>query len=203
MPAAKSTAQPKGWPSDPTLRYITKPTYSVSISPSIQQSLHALPTNSSLKPIVITQLPLTPCPLVRITPITTPTHPAFKQYGLFTARSLPADSLIIIYLGHVHTSTDTDPESDYDLSMDRELQIGVDARGQGNEARYINDYRGVASNANAEFRDCWIQTGDKFERRVGVFVKKGEKKGIGKGQEILVSYGKGFWNERSSTGAAP
>jgi hypothetical protein len=41
------------------------------------------------------------------------------------------------------------------------------------------------------------------EKRVGVFVlsagKSGKRaKGIGRGQEILVSYGKGFWTERQS-----
>ena len=73
----------------------------------------------------------------------------------------------------------------------------------GNEARFINDYRGVREDGpNAEFRDCWVEIGKSMlERRIGVFVlssgKKGKReKGIGKGEEIVVSYGKGFWQHR-------
>jgi SET domain-containing protein len=194
MPGNNSATLPKGWPIDPSLKYISKSGYAASLSLSTLRSLHALPPKSE----VISQPLQSPCPLVRITSITSPTHPAHNQHGLFATRSLPPESLIIIYLGLVHSSEDTDPDSDYDLSMDRELGIGVDARYQGNEARFINDYRGVSDKANAEFRDCWIRIGDKVERRIGVFVKKDVKKGIGKGQEILVSYGKGFWNERLS-----
>ena len=97
---------------------------------------------------------------------------------------------------------DLDPhaDSDYDLSLDRELGIGIDAHGMGNEARFINDYRGVAEKANAEFRECW--DGRTGERGMGVWVlgegKKasGKGKGVRKGQEILVSYGRGFWGAR-------
>jgi hypothetical protein len=75
----------------------------------------------------------------------------------------------------------------------------------GNETRFINDYRGVsAAGPNAEFRDVLVDFGNgMLERRIGVFVLSGGKlkggkraKGIAKGGEILVSYGKGFWNER-------
>ena len=71
-----------------------------------------------------------------------------------------------------------------------------------------NDYRTIADRPNAEFRDCFIQVksqkradGMKWERRVGVFVlsagKAGKRKGgIKAGEEILVSYGKGFWESR-------
>lgn len=122
-----------------------------------------------------------------------------------------------------------DQESDYVISLDRESGIAVDARRVGNEARFINDYRGVPvegrartrGRANAEFRDVWvavagvkgrkgsdgrrenegpgmnggIMEADGFERRVGVFVASG-KRGIARGEEILVSYGKGFWDAR-------
>jgi hypothetical protein len=62
----------------------------------------------------------------------------------------------------------------------------------------------VASLPNAEFRDIYVEAAaGKVEKRVGVFVlsagKSGKRaKGIGRGQEILISYGKGFWMERQS-----
>ncbi|KAF2478042.1 uncharacterized protein BDR25DRAFT_321170 [Lindgomyces ingoldianus] len=141
----------------------------------------------------------------RITRIVTPSHPANGQYGLFARQHLPPDSFILPYLGYVHDKTDTDEQSDYDLSLDRNLGIGVDASKMGNEARFINDYRGVSTGPNAEFRDFFVDIGNgKGEKRIGVFVlsvgKSGKRvKGIAKGEEILISYGKGFWTERQKT----
>lgn len=89
----------------------------------------------------------------------------------------------------------------------------------GNEARFINDYRGVADRPNAEFKEVWNErrkergmvsqpTADQLSFSVtvtyvvsqGVWVlpegKSGKGKGIKKGQEILVSYGRGFWGAR-------
>ncbi len=88
--------------------------------------------------------------------------------------------------------------SNYDLSLDRELGIGIDADKKGNEARFINDYRGVKDRSNAEFKEIW--DGRKGERGMGVWVlsegRSGKQKGIRKGEEILVSYGRGFWGAR-------
>ena len=114
----------------------------------------------------------------------------------------------MLYLGYVHGPGphDTDPASDYDLSLDQELGVGVDARSMGNESRFVNDYRGVRNaGPNAEFRDCVVQVGTgkgkgRWERRIGVFVLGAGRggsgrrgRGIRKGEEVLVSYGKGFW----------
>lgn len=110
-------------------------------------------------------------------------------------------------MGYVHGPADLDEDSDYDLSLDRELGVGVDASKMGNEARFINDYRGVSTGPNAEFRLVFIDVGKgQVEKRMGVFVlsagKSGKRaKGIEKGKEILVSYGKGFWAERFGTDA--
>ncbi|RMX98252.1 hypothetical protein D0868_10195 [Hortaea werneckii] len=132
--------------------------------------------------------------------------------GLFAAEHLIPDAFIIAYRGHVHTNSlsDCDPHSDYDLSLDRELGLSVDAATSGNESRFANDYRGIAERPNAEFRDCFIQVpcskradGFRWERRVGIFVlsagKAGlRKKGIREGEEIVVSYGKGYWEGRKT-----
>ena len=104
--------------------------------------------------------------------------------------------------------------SDYDLWLDRDANVAVDAARTGNEARFVNDYRGTGRRPNAEFRECWdVRRG---ERVMAVFAlpagkKAGKKKkdggggggfggvgggGIKKGEEILVSYGKGFWEQR-------
>lgn len=134
-----------------------------------------------------------------------------------------------------HSCSDSDPKtlqidmdaaaasSDYDLSLHRELGVGIDASTCGNEARFINDYRGIRATPNARFEEHWVRLplsrgppreswprdvgGDakrwKWELRMGVCVlgirrdgKGGGKRGILAGDEIVVSYGKGFWRER-------
>lgn len=93
-------------------------------------------------------------------------------------------------------------ESDYDLWIDKEADVAVDAAGEGNEGRFVNDYRGVRERSNAVFGMGWCERWG--EVCVGVWVsgkegrmKNGKKDGIRKGEEILVSYGKGFWEERN------
>jgi hypothetical protein len=197
---AAKTVQPKQWPAG--IDYLTKPVYSKTISSADLPRLN-------LKPVSIEAIPPSngSCCLVRITSITAPAHPAQGQYGLFAASRLSAGSFILFYLGFVHSESDADVTSDYDLSLDRELGIGVDATNMGNEARFINDYRGISSSGpNAEFKEVWIPVGKgEAEKRMAVYVlpagKSGKRaKGIGKGEEILVSYGKGFWKERNGDG---
>lgn len=160
-------------------------------------------------------LPSGPISHIKITNITDQTHPAFKQQGLFAGKNLEPNSFIIVYCGHMHGPDDlTSQDSDYDLMLDRDLNIGIDASRIGNEARFINDYRGVrAVGPNAEFRDIWIDLGHgQVLKGIGVFVltagnskggkDPGRSKGIKKGDEILVSYGKGFWSHRSEVGGS-
>jgi len=61
----------------------------------------------------------------------------------------------------------------------------------GNEARFINDYRGISSKANAIFRDGRTPTG---ELTMSIW---SANEGIRKGEEILVSYGKSWWRSRA------
>lgn len=107
---------------------------------------------------------------------------------------LPAKSIILDYLGYVHDPSDLDKTSDYDLSLDSELGVGIDASKMGNEARMVNDYRGVPGferpNVVFETRRVGGGTG---ELRMALWVGS---KDIKKGTELCVSYGKGFWQER-------
>ena len=199
--AAKSVAGsgvPKGWPLEVT--YISAPIYSKALSTDLNAP-NSTGSTSTLSSTI--SLPLGPSQVVRIGAISDPSHPANGQHGLFAVRHLAPDTLILPYLGFVHGKEDADPNSDYDLSLDRDLGIGVDATKFGNEARFINDYRGVSpAGPNAEFREMWVDTGNgKSEKIMGVYVlsagRSGKRsKGIAKGEEILVSYGKGFWSER-------
>lgn len=192
---------PKNWPED--LPYLNSPAYSSSLSKSQLQSLQAKPFPSSDLREIPRDLKLGPCTNVKITPISDPGHPACGQAGLFATRPLPPATLILPYLGEVHPSDSVaHASSDYDLWLDRGADVAVDASARGNEARFVNDYRGVpgATRPNAEFCEVWdVRRG---EKGMAVFVLPEGKRervkggGISKGQEILVSYGKGFWGKR-------
>lgn len=202
MSPSKATGDvPKGWPSATT--YLHSPCFSKKLGSDKADGL-LCPASESPSGTQIRQSN-GPYSNVRITPVLARSHPAHGQNALRATQHLPPDTFILPYLGYVHDQSDTDEASDYDLSLDRELSIGVDATHMGNEARFINDYRGISHAPNAEFRDIFVSVANnKVEKRVGVFVlsagKSGKRtKGISSGQEILVSYGKGFWTERRST----
>ena len=189
---------PKGWPQD--VRYLHTSSFSKTLTKDILDALNAKPASQTALRTVNG-----PSPNVTIRAINDSRHPANGQYGLFASKHLAPDSFVLFYIGHVHGEQDSDMTSDYDLALHRDLGIGVDASKAGNEARFINDYRGVTEKGpNAEFREAWGDLGNgRFERRMGVFVlpavKSGRRAGgIKKGEEILVSYGKGFWKERKT-----
>lgn len=68
----------------------------------------------------------------------------------------------------------------------------MDARRSGNEARFVNDYRGIYEKPNAVFRDIRLSEG---ELRMSIW---SSSEGITKGDEIVVSYGKSWWRARSN-----
>ncbi|KAH8816179.1 hypothetical protein F5884DRAFT_775271 [Xylogone sp. PMI_703] len=207
--SSSSQELPKNWPSG--VSYITAPILSKSLTSSHIEQLRS-PGKDCIKGPQ--NIPRGPCSLVRITPISSPTHPACGQCGLFATRDLKPGTFILRYLGEIHPSSngadeskgmsvevsdvDRHAESDYDLSLDRELGLGIDADKMGNEARFVNDYRGIADKPNVEFKEIWDEV--KKERGMGVWVlaegKSGKGKGVKKGEELLVSYGRGFWAAR-------
>ncbi|KAH6842797.1 hypothetical protein B0I37DRAFT_330281 [Chaetomium sp. MPI-CAGE-AT-0009] len=225
-----ATPLPINWPSH--IPYLAAPSYSPHLTPAHLRDLRTRPEDpSDPLPEIPRDLKPGPCPSVRITPITDPAHPAHGQAGLFATRDLAPGALILPYLGEVHIGTapfgrppngggggggggsgsDQDgyydyAGSDYDLWLDRDADLAVDAARAGNEARFVNDYRGVPGRggrkANAEFRVVW--DGRRGERCMAVFVLPAGKRatgrarvvGVARGEEVLVSYGRGFWQGR-------
>ena len=192
---------PKEWTEGTT--YLRAPSYSKKLTKNKLDTLLLSKADlSSKEPVLTTRGPYAN---VKVTPISNASHPAHGQHGLYAAQHLAPGTFILPYLGFVHDQTDLDEASDYDLSLDRESSIAVDASKMGNEARFINDYRGISTGPNAEFRDVLVDVGFGIvEKRIGVFVlgagKSGKRlRGIGRGEEILISYGKGFWAERRSS----
>ncbi|KAK1220947.1 hypothetical protein PQX77_016243 [Marasmius sp. AFHP31] len=158
--------------------------------------------------------------VVAIRRIADDAHPANGQHGLFAMKKIPARTHILDYIGElravferqssaqsIHQSPhagelhcDDRPSSDYDLSLHRFQSgesIGIDASTTGNEARFINDYRGIQAKPNALFTDYRTASG---ELRMGIWSGNEE---IKKGSEILVSYGKSWWKERAQAEQEP
>lgn len=211
MPAqllpASTPVLPANWALE--IIYLTQPFYSRLLDRSTLQQLCPKPL---VRGHLDTAHPPGPCRSVRIKKITAPDHPAFGQCGLFANQTLQPGQWVLDYLGYIHPASEADQDSDFDLSLDRELQggVGIDARRMGNEARFVNDYRGVpervkctsarsgkkkaaSAGPNVEFSERIVQgTG---ERRLCIVVGK-EK--VNKGEELCVSYGKGFWRERGA-----
>ncbi|KAF9243869.1 SET domain protein [Melanogaster broomeanus] len=129
--------------------------------------------------------------IVRIKSISDPAHPARGQYGLFALKTIKPRTHIIDYIGEVHCQERL--TSDYDLSLCRSqdgINVGIDASAMGNEARFVNDYRGIQGKPNAEFVEYRTAAG---ELRMSIW-STGDS--IKKGNEILVSYGKSWWRSR-------
>lgn len=184
---------PSGWPSD--VKYILEQKFATDLPAKLRQRV----LGTSAKPSSASK-----CTWVSIEEISSASHPANGQLGLFSTKKIPPNTLILDYFGEVHD--DDRDDSDYDLALLRlssseaaslglgnePISLGVDSQHMGNEARFINDYRGVAESPNAEFKDHMVEVDG--ELRMGVF---SGPKGVGKGKEILVSYGKGWWKARN------
>ncbi|CAO3636578.1 unnamed protein product [Cunninghamella echinulata] len=126
---------------------------------------------------------------IKIKKITDKSHPCCGAYGLIAAQTLLPRQLILDYLGVVEYKTYSDT-SDYVLRYG--IDLSIDAEKYGNEGRFCNDFRGVASGPNV----CFLNYLDEQTQRirVGIFVLGNRK--IKKGEELLVTYGKSFWTNR-------
>ncbi|KEY67671.1 hypothetical protein S7711_03924 [Stachybotrys chartarum IBT 7711] len=202
----ETMSKPKNWPG--TLPYLTAPLLCRTLTASHLVAIRTKPPPSADIPSVAAAATQTPSPLVRIQAISDPAHPAHGQHGLFAARDLRPGTLVLAYLGRVHAGGASSDRSDYDLWLDRAADVAVDAAAEGNEGRFVNDYRGVRGRANAEFGNVWCERWGQLCVGVWVLGKRnagGAREGVGirKGEEILVSYGKGFWQERQREDDGP
>lgn len=207
MATSKATPLPKNWPSE--INYLRQPSLSAAIPPAVLRLLNTPTAATASHPRLALQSIPSPNYYVVITPISAVTHPARGECGLFATRTLPPSTFILPYIGHIHSDdpSDTDSASRYDISLDRELGLSIDAANEGNEARFVNDYRHISDKPNAEFKDCWVQVAPgKWERWIGIYVlsagKAGKRSaGIKAREEILVSYGKSFWKDNTAESA--
>lgn len=115
---------------------------------------------------------------IKIKKITDSSHPCCGAYGLVAAQNLAPRQLILDYLGVVEYKSYSST-SDYVLRYG--IDLSIDAEKCGNEARFFNDFRGVATGPNVCFLNYLDERTERI--RVGVFVL-GNKK-IKKGEELV------------------
>lgn len=127
------------------------------------------------------------CKSARITKITDPSHPSFPASGLFAVSTIPARTHILDYKGVILPESQCSTTSDYILHFDGDYS--VDAELEGNEGRFVNDFRGIRPKPNVEFQ---LFRDTKGDVRMGIFSLVQIKKGT----ELCVTYGKGFWAGR-------
>lgn len=193
-------AGPVHWPPDVT--YIDASRYAKDLPVAVREHLEGRPVAGRQRASAVPVLEIPPSMTI-IRRIEDSNHPAHGQRGLFAAKAIPPKTFIVQYMGEIHV--DDRPLSDYDLSLDKivtppvaegaeatQISIGIDAASMGNEARFVNDYRGTGvPRPNAFFKELRGKEG-----MLHMTIWTG-KEPIAKGKEILVSYGKGWWAARS------
>ncbi|KAG0328285.1 hypothetical protein BG000_000536 [Podila horticola] len=127
-----------------------------------------------------------------------PTHPVLGSYGLFACTTLRPGTHLLDYISLVAPDAAADPDSDHTLYLHSDLNL--DASLQGNHGRFVNDFRGIRSQAQGPnvawdlYRDT--RTG---QVRMGCKVLKR----IRPGEEILCTYGKAYWKSRGFAAPGP
>eukprot|EP00048_Salpingoeca_helianthica_P007358 m.109474 g.109474 ORF g.109474 m.109474 type:complete len:191 (+) comp14308_c0_seq2:2147-2719(+) len=134
-------------------------------------------------------------------------HPARGQKGMFAAKNIVKGSFVvgmlsapshihrgahkekIEYIGQVVTDEECSATSDYTMRL--RPGLAIDGERMANDARYINDYRGIGERASVELREATDRRG---LPAMAVYALRD----IRRGEEILLNYGKGFWQARAA-----
>lgn len=115
-------------------------------------------------------------------------HPLAGQLGLFATQNWNQFDVIGEYCGEVY---DGDGGSDYATFLedrDAKYSLGVDAKKEGNECRFINHYEGIAEDSpNVVMKIAYVEE----LPRVMVVCRKD----IEEGEEFLFQYSKDFCDE--------
>ncbi|KAH6602934.1 hypothetical protein BASA61_000611 [Batrachochytrium salamandrivorans] len=187
----RKSALPKGWPS--TLTFTDALIWVKEVPRQQQAALTERHDHKRISTLRSHTRPLTRGPnrQTQIRLVSDPKHPAFGQRSLHASINIPPHTHIIDYIGIVTPSSISSTTSDYIISFYDDLAI--DAELTGNEARFVNDYRGVADRPTVQF-DLYQ---DPVTGRIAMGLWSLGMR-IMKGDELLVSYGKGFWKARTS-----
>ncbi|KAI9099863.1 hypothetical protein DFS34DRAFT_616325 [Phlyctochytrium arcticum] len=196
----KDDKTPRNWPEG--VRYLKECDWSTAIPKDVKEfycprlwPVRNHPTTPSATKTVfrdhLSDVAKGPSRNVKITAIVEDGHPAQGQCGLVAASNLAPRQLLLDYIGCVHGPSTASTTSDYIICLDRYTDLSIDAEKAGNEARFINDFRGTGKKHNVEFEPYRCPKSGQIRMGVWVLNRK-----IMKGEELLVTYGKGFWQNR-------
>jgi len=127
---------------------------------------------------------------VRIWEVDDEKHVCFGSRALKATEFIKAGEVIGQYTGFVTTASESDGDVRGTYTVELPGREVIDGFVHGNEIRYMNDYRGIAEEKNAEFAGecCMCRMGDGC---VTMLVKA--VKDIEPDEEILTDYGAGYW----------
>mmetsp|Transcript_5388 Transcript_5388/g.10272 ORF Transcript_5388/g.10272 Transcript_5388/m.10272 type:complete len:334 (+) Transcript_5388:115-1116(+) len=122
-----------------------------------------------------------PTPGVEIRVISCHDHPCKGAKGLFATKDFHKGTRIIPYVGVVKRRIVGDASNDYLFGVS-DTNIDIDAEHAGNESRYVNDHRGVATVKNVQLVEIRSRAGE-----LQVWMEA--LRTIHSGEEILTHYG--------------
>lgn len=114
-------------------------------------------------------------------------HPLAGQLGLFAANPFHQYDVVGEYCGQVFDKDDGGEYATYLESRDEKYALGVDARREGNECRFINHYQGIAQEPNVVMKIAYVE---ELPRVIIVCMKN-----IQVGQELLLQYSADYVEE--------
>ncbi|KAI9004771.1 hypothetical protein BC832DRAFT_520054, partial [Gaertneriomyces semiglobifer] len=187
---------PEGWPA--SVAYITELRWADDIPDNDRRPFQqgSLSATQRLADVPIRQVPLwdRPSPNVRIMRIQDSRHPACGEDGVFAVQNLEPFTYLMDYLGTVHYAARSEDGTDYleddGYTVSFHYPLLISGLTHGNEARFINDYRGISSRPNAFFETYRRPDGGV---RVGCWTLN---RAVQSGEEIVVTYGTDYWKLR-------
>src|SRR5688572_20484584 len=108
-----------------------------------------------------------------------------KIFGAFALKDFPSNTILIVYTGTVRNIKKID-NFDYSLRPSSQSTKFVDARNEGNGARFVN-YSGNGDTCNCAF--VWIPNGKETCPVIST------TRAIKKGEQLLVDYGENYFPE--------
>ena len=115
-------------------------------------------------------------------------HKIPGQHGLFATQKWDPYDVIGEYVGKIVDDNFSTNKYVADLYISSGgSSLGIDALENGNEMRYINDYRGISSLTN-----CQISKATVDRRPILLIIAT---RSIDIGEEILMDYGDGYWGK--------
>jgi hypothetical protein len=125
---------------------------------------------------------------IEIRDITDISHPVCGGKGVYSTQKWETFDIVGQYTGEIKLDSKGGEYVAFLQDVNTHTFYSVDAKAKGNELRYINDYRNIASEPNVKLTITYI---DKMPRVLIIVIKD-----IGVDDELLLDYGKDYWENK-------